>query len=570
MKKKILFLILVLFSFSVTAVEAISNKEFKFNIQDAFKNPLATTINKTIDNKYRIDYKSKTSNEEKEIERLSRKVVYLFVGNENTEFTVENYMYRKQTLQDMCYDPEIPKDENGDYDFNSQEATDSFIMSYFVGTLFKNISHLNTTYKKVGQPIVIKEKDKYYATIAIKDFEYDDYNDENPMKIIRSTTDVIFYLEFKMDKKEWKLSYANALFSENTEKYFEDFSEQEQSNSYHMDMNFDDVSAMFDFTKLNKVNDVKFKKLYNDNKKNSIILNSFYRNNIVNTANGFYLRKGVIATTWNFVKKSLQDSQYISITDSNNKNHLLDGIVYINEDLDLAILKQKDESGVTPRFASDKSLKAEDPIFTISSKQGYNLKLSSGLYISTINEIIKKVLTLTNNDQGSALYNINGEIIGMNTNQIINNNFSSAISIDLIENIRKDLNKQQFKDIKSISFDILKEKYFYKGTNTETIKNNIKEKVWKKYKQVGNIEKNINLELVKASYKNKIVSLRYKNNISNYISSMSLAKRYKEELLKEGYKEKLASTNKYIYENKDYKVIITDEFDYLIIIIMEI
>lgn len=567
-KKKLFFLPLLFCAFMIQADAAGS---FQIDLDQLDKEQsIGNTINQSVDNSYKIDYQAQTNEEEQEIARLSRKVVYLLVGNENTEFTVENYMYRKETLQDMCYDPDIPKDENGDYDFTSQEAADSFIMSYFVGGLFKNIARNNPTYKKVGQPIVIKGEDRYLSTIAISDFTYNDYDNDNPMEIIRSTTDVIFYLEFKKDGEEWKLSYANAHFSDDTDQYFEDLTEQEDSSSYNVEMDFEDLKDQFDFSKLEKVGEGTWEKLYNSNKRNSVILNSYYRNNVVNTANGFYLRKGVIVTTWSFVQKALQDSQYISITDSSGKAHVMEGVIYVNEDVDLVLIKQEDESGTTPTLTSSTKLQSEDPVFMISSKLGYTLKLSSGLYISTTNDKIKNVLPLTENDQGSPLYNIDGTIIGININEVVNNNFSNAMSMDLIQELQNQLKNQDFDAINAISFDNLKEQYFYTGENEETVKKNIKDRIWNKYKKIGNLEENIHLELVKASYKNKTLSLRYKNGISNFVSSMSLSKQYRSALIEDGYEEKFSSQDKYIYENKEYKIVLMDAFDYLIIIITEV
>lgn len=567
-KKKLFFLPLLFCAFMIQADAAGS---FQIDLDQLDKEQsIGNNINQSVDNSYKIDYQAQTNEEEQEIARLSRKVVYLLVGNENTEFTVENYMYRKETLQDMCYDPDIPKDENGDYDFTSQEAADSFIMSYFVGGLFKNIARNNPTYKKVGQPIVIKGEDRYLSTIAISDFTYNDYDNDNPMEIIRSTTDVIFYLEFKKDGEEWKLSYANAHFSDDTDQYFEDLTEQEDSSSYNIEMDFEDLKDQFDFSKLEKVGEGTWEKLYNSNKRNSVILNSYYRNNVVNTANGFYLRKGVIVTTWSFVQKALQDSQYISITDSSGKAHVMEGVIYVNEDVDLVLIKQEDESGTTPTLTSPTKLQSEDPVFMISSKLGYTLKLSSGLYISTTNDKIKNVLPLTENDQGSPLYNIDGTIIGINTNEVVNNNFSNAMSMDLIQELQNQLKNQDFDAINAISFDNLKEQYFYTGENEETVKKNIKDRIWNKYKKIGNLEENIHMELVKASYKNKTLSLRYKNGISNFVSSMSLSKQYRSALIEDGYEEKFSSQDKYIYENKEYKIVLMDAFDYLIIIITEV
>ena len=82
-------------------------------------------------------------------------------------------------------------------------------------------------------------------------------------------------------------------------------------------------------------------------------------------------------------------------------------------------------------------------------------------------------------------------------------------------------------------------------------------------KQTSEYEK-----LVKASYKDNIVSLRYKNSISNYISSMQLAVSFKEQLINDGYKEILKSSSKCIYENGKYQIVIMEEFDYLIVMMV--
>ena len=88
--------------------------------------------------------------------------------------------------------------------------------------------------------------------------------------------------------------------------------------------------------------------------------------------------------------------------------------------------------------------------------------------------------------------------------------------------------------------------------------------------KIGDIENNIKMELVKANYDNGIVSLRYKNKISDYISGMQLAASYKEQLVKDGYQEILNSSSKCIYQNKKYQIIIMDEFDYLIVVMVKL
>ena len=51
---------------------------------------------------------------------------------------------------------------------------------------------------------------------------------------------------------------------------------------------------------------------------------------------------------------------------------------------------------------------------------------------------------------------------------------------------------------------------------------------------------------------------------------MQLSVNFKEQLIKDGYKEVLNSITKCIYENKKYKIIIMNEFDYLIIVMVKL
>ena len=127
-----------------------------------------------------------------------------------------------------------------------------------------------------------------------------------------------------------------------------------------------------------------------------------------------------------------------------------------------------------------------------------------------------------------------------------------------------------FNKIETISFEKLKEDFYYLKYDDEKVVSSIPKSKWKKYSKIGDLEKNIHLELVKASYKDGIVSLRYKNTISKYINSMQLSAVFREQLLQDGYHEVLNSSSKCIYQNAQYKVIIMDEFDYLIIVMVKL
>lgn len=54
------------------------------------------------------------------------------------------------------------------------------------------------------------------------------------------------------------------------------------------------------------------------------------------------------------------------------------------------------------------------------------------------------------------------------------------------------------------------------------------------------------------------------------MSTMNLTFSFRDALVKEGYKLTLDSTSKMIYTNDSYKVIIMEEFDYLIVVMVKL
>ena len=91
-----------------------------------------------------------------------------------------------------------------------------------------------------------------------------------------------------------------------------------------------------------------------------------------------------------------------------------------------------------------------------------------------------------------------------------------------------------------------------------------------KYMEAGYIKEIKGLDLVKAFYTDGILSLRYKNEASNYIDTMELMSSYIEILKTNGYIEKSVANSKSIYENEKYRIVMMEEFDYLIVIIEKV
>jgi hypothetical protein len=78
------------------------------------------------------------------------------------------------------------------------------------------------------------------------------------------------------------------------------------------------------------------------------------------------------------------------------------------------------------------------------------------------------------------------------------------------------------------------------------------------------------MDIVKSSYKNKVLSLRYKNSVKEYIPTMQLVSSFTNKLKEQGYKKISESNTKIIYKNNKYQITIMEEFDYLIIVMVKL
>ena len=156
----------------------------------------------------------------------------------------------------------------------------------------------------------------------------------------------------------------------------------------------------------------------------------------------------------------------------------------------------------------------------------------------------------------------------MNNSEIVNSYFSKANGVEVLQELQNKFSSLNMDEIKYVTFEELKNNYYVKY-ETDKVMNKLSDDVWNRYKKIGNLEENINLELVKASYKNGILSLRYKNKLSSVFENMQLTTSFIDELRNSGYSEMINESKKKVYINNDYRITIMSEFDYLIIVIAE-
>ena len=574
MKKKIL--LITLLSISAFGVFALSNKftidSSKFSFSKNYKqNAVTNEFNKD----YALTYNISSNNEElkEEITALSKKVTYLLLGQGDmtNESSLEYYERRNKYLE-LKYDPEIPKDSNSysGYDETSQEYKDSILPDFAIPQMFSQLDELNIIYNSIGAIRVGVVDDYVISMVSLPDATLKQENSEEPMKYDTVKTNLIMYYYFKKLNDEYKLYY---LFGEGTDdlsQYFGSIEDNENTKNLVIAQNNDTkLREIYDFSKADSLDENKLNQIYNSNSKNILVLSAYYNTSLVASANGVLISDGLVVTTWNFLEKALINSQFFAIKDNEGNSYQIDGIVTANPETDLVVIKLKDKVTATTTLGNINNVNINDAVMTISSKSGVGLSLQTGI-VTSKDGYIQSAIPLTETDEGSPLYNDAGQLIGINTAKAVNTSVSLAIDVNALEEIKNKIGSKEFDSIKTVSFNELKEKYYYTNYNEEKIVNSISDTKWQTFKKIGDIENNIKLELVKASYDNNVVSLRYKNGISKYINSMQLASSFKEELINSGYRETLNSSTKCIYVSNDYKVMIMDEFDYLIIVMVKL
>ena len=571
MKKK-LTIIILLFIFIITAYAL--NKSFNFepnNLSFAAsskQNAVLNSFNKDYTLKSKVVSEINDSNLEEEIITLTKKATYLLFGEAGSgNETSEQYYQRHSDWKLLRYNPIVPKDESNilGIDTNSNEYLDDLISGMASAQVFNQATELGLTYKTFGDINISINNDMIISSIVLPDVKIKEQSKTDPIKYDYVDTNFIMYYYFKKLDNEWKIYYLYGESSDDISKYVSEvqkFQKDTKAISYNSEL-----SKIYDFSKLENLSLEESNNIYNSNIDKLVYFSSYYNNIVTTEANGFYISDNLVVTTWSFLEESLINAQVITAMDSSNQMVSIDGIVTVNPDTDIVVLKVKDaKKGVL--IAKEKP-SIEDVSITLSTKNGDGFAIQSGIIINN-NGYLESTIPLTKKDSGSPLFNINGEVVGMNIPKSVDTSISYAVNSDILKEVVDKFSNVKYEDIKAISFNDLKEKYYYLKKSNEKIVNNIPSKKWQEYSKIGNINETINMELVKANYQDNIVSLRYKNHLSSYIDGLRVAYKFKEQLVNEGYKLVVNTKEKMIYQNNTYKVILMSQFDYLIVVMVKL
>lgn len=525
------------------------------------------------DSKYEISSNNNDSNYAltQEIKELTKKTTYLLLGEANSkEESGENYYKRHKDYLELRYNPEVPKDDSSPLglDQNSQEFEDDLWSGISVPGMFLKLNELEIKYNSYGKIRVSKvDEEVVISVITLPNVKMKEQDSQNPMNYNIIQTDLTLYYYFKKLNNEYKLLYLYGEMNDDIEQYMESNDEKTGYLSKNSDYN-SKLRDVYDFSKADSVTDETLNKIYDGNKDKIVFLNSTYNTGMVTSANGFFIGEGIVATTYNYIEKSLMKAQNIIVNDSLGNVYELEGIVTLNIENDIAILKVKSENSKYIEYEEINKPIKEDAVISINSKTGVGLTSSKGI-ITSIDKSIQTSLPITEEIQGSPLFNIDGKLIGMVNSKILNSSISFATSLDVLKEYYNKFSKVNYNDVKAIPFNTLKENYYIKYGD-ENVVNDIPQDKLKEFSNVENASEMIKLKLMKGSYKDGIISLRFKNDIPNYIDTMQFASGYRENLKSKGYKEKVISDSKYIYDNEKYQIIVMKEFDYLIIVMVRL
>lgn len=523
--KKVLFAVIILFVF-VSNVQAFDIDMSKIDLN---------AKSKSIVNSFDLDYKIDSSKFDNSITNDRAATIYaenlIFksfekVSREEMKVNLFNYLYN-------------------DVDGNLASYTDVYL-----NQLFDNKINLGEI---VDVKTVAFNEENVIVFVYVKDAKVNDNN-----------KDIVLNYWLKYKKGQYSLYLPWITFSNEINEYFDRISyNEEKGNTIGYTYNQFDLDDND-----NKVSEEALKNLFDFNK-DSVVYISSMKDSTYTNGSGFFVRKGVIATSWSLFLEFLNNGDYLYINDCYGNTYDILGVVAADPTYDVVLLKVDEEVGQEVKFGNSNELYANANLFVINSKNNSGFSINYGVNVSYKNGKLKNLLPVSNSDVGSALFNKYGEVVGFSVRDKINSELSYANSTDYLKKVQNRLKQNKYDNIKYTSVDEFKEKY-YSTLDKERKYNKISNEDWEQYRDIGSIETKIELELLKASYKDNIVSLRFANNAKGMLDSIYLASGFTEELLNQGYKLTYYNEQKTIYKNDEYQVILKDNFDYLIIIIMEI
>lgn len=191
---------------------------------------------------------------------------------------------------------------------------------------------------------------------------------------------------------------------------------------------------------LNQKNPLTVEEITNINDEKVVLI---YTNQ--SQGSGFFIKSNLILTNYHVI----EGANSAEIVTSNGITYEIEGIVVFDESLDLAVIKTRQDTNIEPVIlGSTVDIKKGQKVIAIGSPIGLQNTVSNGIISGIRKEngvsIIQHTVPITHGSSGGALFNENGEVIGITSSGIkeANANLNFAIPIDYIQEwLKNDLNK---------------------------------------------------------------------------------------------------------------------------------
>ena len=530
MKKMIFFSLLFLFMISPVMAE-----QFVVDVNKIDINYKSNELIDGLDKEFKIDTKDfkRDRTEDKKAKEYVKKILDILFGEYDERIRRRDFLYQGYIT-----------DNDG---FNVLTS------SYNLQAFYDEVIPKNIKYDYIKYINVTTYSEGLVATVYV------------PKATVNvETMDIIFTFVLREVDGEYRVFLASYVTGDDLANKYYEIEQQETSGNV-----IAGGSKNLSLTgNTEMISDEELINLFNNNKEKVVSISAL-TNGVVNSyGNGFYIRDGVIVTTWSLFLKILNNNDFIYVNDAVGNVYTVQGVIAADTNYDIVLLKLSDNYGKGVTFSNSEDLNVDDRVFMISSKSNTGYSISYGSFVSLNSGVLKNQLVVSQSDIGSPLFNKEGNVIGFNTGNIINSSISNANSTDYLIEVQKRLIAKDFDKIDCTSVKEFKDKYYYSYTEEKRI-DNVSKKVWDEYKKQGDLENTIQLDILKKSYKDGILSIRYKNSVYGSLDTLLMTAAFEDSLLKDNYKLIYETSTKRIYESEKYRVVIKESLDYLIIIMME-
>ena len=568
MKKKIILIfpiliLIICIVLFITSNHSYEKIDFNTDLKISTKDNKITSNMANLSNEYFIE---ETPNVEidNDVEEKIVKVAY-DMTNAFNDIDDENYIYNIEK-----YEVRIPSYRLSD-DYLSNEEIDAWQdENITINAIAMVLRSGNYKFEEIkGYNITYASSSRYIVQVYIDNFN-------GNIGVTKVQLDAIFEYEIVYEEISglYKVNKLNVEWVNDLEKYYQQMDTDERKQNDANSNTMSNVSSYipegytkFDYTKLKNVSANVTNAIYEKNKNSIVIIDSASEGGIATgSASGFFIRSGIVVTSYDSVYSMIENGavRYYAVG-TDDKVHNIEGIVAAYPNINVIILKLEDETGTKVEIGDSNKLQENDPIVVMSSSLGLKTSIKLGIYFDTLQDDYKTIRTslpLINGDSGSAVFNLNGEVVAINTSvsttkSEYNSGLNNATDISTIKDVIAKIENESFSSIKSVSF-----KEFNDEEKIE-VKNDVNEKIWKKYEKLPIITNYFPLNLYSAYVKDDYLIARYRQNTYTVLSNDAIISSYAKYLVNNSYEK--VSDNVYVKDN--IKIRINDNLGFIIIIV---